>query len=97
MRGDKVEYRYGGYVLIGTVVEYRQIGSYGRYFIDGFLVACEDGTFQGVACDACFAAHLDEVNAVARIFEASGLADGAHCSRCGADPVGDNHIQTEEV
>ena len=60
------------------------------------LLACEDGTFQGVACDACFAAHLDMIT-MARIFEASGLADGAHCSRCGADPVGDNHIQTEEV
>lgn len=33
--GDKVEYQYGGYITVGTVVEVIQCGAYTNYAISG--------------------------------------------------------------
>jgi len=59
-------------------------------------IFCQGDKFHGAACNSCWAAHLDMI-AVARIFQASGLADIAICSRCNAEDVSDNHIHAERI
>lgn len=33
--GEKVQYRYGGYILFGTVVERVEFGAYTNYMVSG--------------------------------------------------------------
>lgn len=59
-------------------------------------IGCETGEFHGVSCAGCWQAHQDFI-ASARIFQASGMADTAFCSRCGVEAPSDSHIISEEI
>jgi hypothetical protein len=59
------------------------------------VLACEDGTLQGVGCQPCWDKHLDMIKG-AKVFEASGMAS-PFCSRCGMEAPPVDHIKTEEI
>jgi hypothetical protein len=54
------------------------------------------GTFQGVACNTCWAAHLDYIE-ISAIAIASGMYQQSCCSACGVDDVPTNHIMTRGI
>ena len=61
-----------------------------------FAIYCDGGKFHAVSCESCWAAHLDYIEA-ARIFQASGLAYGAMCSRCGGEDFDNNHVHAKGI
>ncbi|AXH48861.1 hypothetical protein SEA_STEAMY_87 [Mycobacterium phage Steamy] len=59
------------------------------------LLACPDGTLQGVGCGPCWESHRNMIEA-AKIAEASGMAE-PFCSRCGEESPSADHIITEGI